>query len=99
MIEWNPFYEHVDAPHLHGFFRANHGEFRLEEVPTTRDGVTVVHTRLSGTTWYQHGLQPEFYWQWWSDLMVHAIHRRVLAHIAGQAESRGNAGSGGKVPR
>jgi len=43
-------------------------------------------TRLVGTTWYSHGLRPEPYWRLWSDLMVHAIHRRVLDHIRREAE-------------
>ncbi len=81
MIEWSPFERHIDAPHLHGFFRARHGEFRLEPLPGGR-------TELVGTTWYSHGLQPEGYWQLWSDLMVHAIHARVLDHIQALAEGR-----------
>jgi hypothetical protein len=43
-------------------------------------------TRLVGTTWYSHGLRPEPYWRLWSDLMVHAIPRRVLDHIRREAE-------------
>jgi uncharacterized membrane protein YhaH (DUF805 family) len=81
MIEWNPLFAHVDAPHLHGFFRAQRGEFRLEPLPDGR-------TRLCGTTWYAHGLRPEWYWALWSNLMVHRIHTRVLDHIAALAEGR-----------
>jgi hypothetical protein len=79
MIEWNPFHDHVDAPHLHGFFAAKRGQFEL--VPAGSG-----QTRLIGTTWYQHGLRPEAYWRWWSDWMLHAIHRRVLQHIQRTAE-------------
>jgi hypothetical protein len=79
MVEWNPFHDQVDAAHLHGYFQARRGQFALSERP---DGTTL----LAGTTWYSHGLWPETYWRWWSDAMVHAIHRRVLTHIARCAE-------------
>lgn len=81
MIEWNPFHAHVDAKHLHGFFRAQQGEFRLVPLP---DG----STRLEGTTWYAHGLWPEPYWRLWGDLLVHAIHRRVLEHVKALSEGQ-----------
>jgi len=81
MQEWNPFHgpEEVHAAHLHGYFQARQGQFELTPQP---DGTT----RLVGTTWYSHGLRPEPYWRLWSDLMVHAIHRRVLDHIRREAE-------------
>jgi uncharacterized membrane protein YhaH (DUF805 family) len=81
MIEWNPFHDHVDAAHLHGFFAAVRGQFEIEPLG---DGTT----RLRGTTWYRHGLQPEAYWRQWGDAIVHAVHRRVLEHIRFRAETR-----------
>jgi hypothetical protein len=81
MVEWNPFHDHVDAPHLHGWFRAHRGQFRLVD---RGDGTTL----LEGTTWYSHGLWPESYWRWWSEYLLHAIHGRVLEHIRTQATSR-----------
>lgn len=78
MTEWS-FFQEVHPPHLEGFLVSKAGQFELEELPGGR-------TRLVGTTWYQHGLWPEFYWRWWSDWMIHAIHRRVLEHIRTQAE-------------
>ena len=39
-----------------------------------------------GTTWYYHDLRPAFYWRWWSNAIVHAIHRRVLNHVRAEAE-------------
>lgn len=81
MFEWNPFHDHVDAAHLHGSFAAKRGQFEL--VPRA-DGTTL----LRGTTWYVHGLHPEGYWRWWSDWLVHSIHRRVLEHIRDEAERR-----------
>ena len=81
MFEWNPLHDHVDAAHLHGSFAAKRGQFEL--VPRD-DGTTL----LRGTTWYVHGLHPEGYWRWWSDWLVHSIHRRVLEHIRDEAEGR-----------
>jgi hypothetical protein len=81
MQEWSP-HGHVDAPHLEGYFVAKHGQFLLEPLPGGR-------TRLVGSTWYSHGLWPSWYWRLWSDPMVHAIHQRVLAHVAALAADRG----------
>jgi hypothetical protein len=68
------FYDHIDAPHLDGYFRSIRGEFRL--VPTA-DG----KTRLEGRTWYQVDMQPGWYWQVYGRWFIHRIHLRVLAHI------------------
>ncbi|MBL8722848.1 MAG: hypothetical protein JNK49_02320 [Planctomycetes bacterium] len=82
MREWNPFHDHVEAAHLHGYFVAEQGQFALHE---RSDGRTV----LAGTTWYRHGLWPEWYWALWSEALVHKIHRRVLLHIRDEAERSG----------
>jgi hypothetical protein len=76
--EWSP-YSRVHAPHLDGFFRTSHGEFRLVELPGGR-------TRLEGRTWYSLDMAPALYWTTIADTIVHAIHRRVLDHIKVQAE-------------
>ena len=78
MEEWT-FYEHVHPPHLEGYFRTTQGEFRLESLPGGR-------TRLHGTTWYQNDLWPAHYWKWWSDLLIHRIHLRVLKHVSNLSE-------------
>lgn len=80
MQEWTP-YAHIDPPHLHGFLISKEGQFLLIPLP---DG----GTRLEGTTWYQHGLWPAAYWRFWSDVMIHRIHMRVLRHIRDEAEQR-----------
>lgn len=80
MVEWNPLHDEVDAEHLHDTFVAHRGQFELFD---RGDGTT----RLAGTTWYSHGLWPETYWSFWSDWLVHTIHRRVLDHIARSAEA------------
>ena len=78
MTEWS-FYEHVHAPHLDDFLRCQRGEFRLSELPGGR-------TRLEGTTWYELEMGPTAYWKLWADGLIHAIHARVLEHIAREAK-------------
>ncbi|MBI5367941.1 MAG: hypothetical protein HZA54_12950, partial [Planctomycetes bacterium] len=67
-----------------GFFVSQAGRFELIPLPGG-------HTRLEGTTWYHHHLWPAAYWQWWSDGVIHTIHRRVLRHIRRLAEEEGAA--------
>src|SRR4051794_29142037 len=80
MEEWTP-YKHIEPPHLHGFLVSEGGQFLLTALP---DG----GTRLEGTTWYQHGLWPSQYWKFWSDVIIHRIHLRVLRHIRDEAEGK-----------
>jgi uncharacterized membrane protein YhaH (DUF805 family) len=72
-------YEHIDAPHLHGYFVSEKGLFALAALPGGR-------TRLEGTTWYRHTMWPAAYWRLWSDYIIHRIHLRVLEHIRINAE-------------
>lgn len=85
MTEWSAFQE-VHPPHLEGFMVSKRGQFEL--LPLEGGG-----TRLVGTTWYQHGLGPEWYWRLWSDWIIHSIHRRVLNHIGRLAEQEKSAGA------
>ena len=39
-------------------------------------------TTLEGTTWYRLKVFPTAYWNAWSRKFLHAIHIRVLDHIA-----------------
>lgn len=64
----------IDAPHLHDYFVSKKGQFKLIKL---KNG----GTRVEGTTWYYNNIKPSFYWQEWSDLIVHKIHNRVLNHI------------------
>lgn len=84
MEEWTP-YDEVHPPHLEGFLVSRRGQFRLE---ATSEGGTL----LEGTTWYHHSLWPAPYWQWWSDGIIHTIHRRVLEHVKGLAEGTATGG-------
>lgn len=79
MQEWSP-YRDLHPPHLDGYLVSRQGEFRL----TPLDGGR--RTRLTGRTWYQHHMQPAQYWRWWSDLVIHRIHLRVLRHVKTLAE-------------
>jgi hypothetical protein len=80
MQEWTPYHE-IHPPHLHGFLESRQGQFLLTSFPDGR-------TRLVGTTWYYHHLWPAAYWQFWSDHIIHTIHRRVLTHIKQLSESK-----------
>lgn len=73
MHEWSPYHQ-VSPPHLEGTLRSKRGEFRLIALPGGR-------TRLEGHTWYELEMQPQAYWTIWSNMLIHRIHRRVLAHI------------------
>jgi len=78
MTEWSP-YREVNPPHLDGYFRATHGEFRLTPLPDGR-------TRLEGRTAYVVDMFPQRYWTLPAGRIVGAIHERVLRHIAALAE-------------
>lgn len=73
-------YGHIDAPHLHGYFVSEEGQFLLTALPGGR-------TRLEGTTWYHNAMWPGAYWHLWSDYIIHRIHFRVLEHIRAEAEA------------
>jgi uncharacterized membrane protein YhaH (DUF805 family) len=81
MREWSP-YRELNPPHLDGYFRATHGEFRLTPVPGGR-------TRLEGRTTYTVDMFPQSYWTLPAGHIVSAIHGRVLRHIKALAEERG----------
>jgi hypothetical protein len=78
MAEWSP-YRHVTPPHLEGYLRSRHGEFRLTALEGGR-------TRVDGTTWYEVGMAPAAYWTLWSDALLHAVHGRVLRHVKALSE-------------
>ena len=82
--EWSP-YSRVFAPHLDGFFRTSHGEFRLVALEGGR-------TRLEGRTWYTLDMQPAMYWSAIADTILHAIHGRVLEHVKSEAERQDSFG-------
>lgn len=71
MTELSP-YDNLQAAHLE-YIKAQRGQFRLYK----KDGKTVVE----GTTFYTHDIAPDFYWNLFSDEIIHRIHLRVLNHI------------------
>ncbi|CAM2011017.1 SRPBCC family protein [Acanthopleuribacter pedis] len=73
MKELSP-YRNVHPPHLEGYFESERGEFVL--IPLENGG-----TRVLGTTWYRHDMEPIRYWSWWTDYTIHQIHDRVLRHL------------------
>lgn len=98
MHEWS-LWERVHAPHLDGILRSRHGEFELR--PMAGGG-----TELVGRTWYVFDMAPGAYWGLWSDAAIHAIHGRVLRHVAAVAEAHSASpspdaapGPGGRAPR
>ena len=86
MRELSP-YRDLAPRHLHGYLRAQRGEFRL--IPLS-DG----RTRLEGSTWYEIEMAPEGYWQVFSDALIHRIHQRVLDHIKHTAERQRDSAGG-----
>ncbi len=73
MTELSP-WPSIDPPHLHGYYESRQGEFRLTALSGGR-------TRVDGTSWYQHGLEPAQYWRLWSDYVVRLVQRRVLENV------------------
>lgn len=69
----------IDAPHLHDYFVSKKGRFKIVRISDTE-------TLLEGTTWYSNRIKPNFYWNLWSDYIIHKIHNRVLNHIKENAE-------------
>ena len=78
MHELSP-YSGIHPTHLDSYMSSEAGQFLLVRLP---DGAT----RLEGTTWYRNRFWPEWYWQVWSDHIIHRIHLRVLNHIKLLAE-------------
>ena len=82
--EWSP-YRRVHAQHLLDTLRSRRGEFRLVALAGGR-------TRLEGRTYYQLSMEPQNYWVFYADALIHQIHRRVLAHIAREVTSGRDSG-------
>ncbi|HNP33256.1 MAG TPA: hypothetical protein PKN96_08185 [Flavobacterium sp.] len=76
--EWNP-YCVMHPPHLEGYYKSYKGQFRLK-----RMGNNV--TLLEGTNWYKIDLYPQFYWQLWTNAIIHKVHNRVLENIKTESE-------------
>ncbi|MBY0403993.1 MAG: hypothetical protein K2X66_08840 [Cyanobacteria bacterium] len=75
-------YPDMKPPHVDDYLRSEGGQFLLTPLPNGG-------THLEGTTWYRHRVWPSFYWQMWSDGIIHTIHHRVLSHIKTLSEKEG----------
>ena len=73
-------YEHVDPPHLQGYFLPESADFKLVALTSGR-------TRLEGASVYRNRMRPSIYWRLWSDAIVRRVHRRVFEHIKQLAET------------
>jgi uncharacterized membrane protein YhaH (DUF805 family) len=73
-------YSRVYAPHVDGYFRSVRGEFSL--IALQNGG-----TRLEGHTWYTMAIYPQGYWRALSEILLHAIHRRVLDEVKRESEN------------
>lgn len=79
MIETSP-YGAIHPPHLDWSFVSEKGQFLINDLGDGR-------IELIGTTWYHMKIQPEAYWGWISDYIIHEIHLRVLNHIKKEIET------------
>ncbi|MBY0404422.1 MAG: hypothetical protein K2X66_11030 [Cyanobacteria bacterium] len=75
-------YPDINPPHIEQYLRAEKGQFLLTPLPNGG-------THLEATTLYNHKIWPSFYWQMWSDAIIHTIHERVLSHIKTLSEKEG----------
>jgi len=79
MRELTP-YSDVHPPHLKlEYLRSREGQFTLTP---QADGTTL----LAGTSYYESRLWPGEYWQLWTDMIAHQVHRVVLREIKKQSE-------------
>ena len=82
MTEISP-YAGLHPPHLDWAIRSVKGQFLLKE---REDGIV----ELEGTTWFYTVMEPESYWSWITEDMIHLIHKRVLNHIKTTVEGSAN---------
>lgn len=80
MTEISP-YTGIHPPHLDWAIQSTKGQFLLKD---NEDGTV----DLEGTTWFNTHMEPEPYWSWITEKMVHSIHQRVLGHIKTTIESK-----------
>ena len=79
MRELSP-YSEVHPAHLKlEYLRSREGQFMLSR---QADGSTL----LTGTSYYESRLWPGAYWQIWTDMIAHEVHRIVLQEIKRKAE-------------
>jgi len=77
-------YDHVNAPHMNGYFRTRDARFSITPLPGGR-------SRLTLATHHDLDLAPAVYWTPMAQWAVHANKQRVLNHFRRQAEAGGGA--------
>jgi len=78
MVEWNPFGSPRPS-HLTETFDVYEGGFDLIAMPGGR-------TKLIGFTTFRIKMEPEFYWSYWANTVMRAVHLRTLELIAIRAQ-------------
>ena len=73
-------YHDLDAAHLHGYFESDYGVF---EVQALNDNQCL----LIAKTQYSYTITPAFYWKWWSDYLLNAMHDNVLIKVKELSEN------------
>jgi hypothetical protein len=74
----------IDTAHLHNTYQGLEGGFRLVRQPNG-------DTLLIGESRYLLSIAPNFYWNLWTEYIVHQVHQRILEHIKVQAEKASSA--------
>jgi hypothetical protein len=67
-------------PELLGHLSPSRGQFLLRD---NHDGTTT----LIGTTWYSLHVRPIWYFDWWTEHIFRAVHRRVMEDVRRRAEA------------
>lgn len=78
-------YRTVRQPHLDGYVRNVRGELLVEPLDGGR------RAKVTAKSWYRVRITPETYWRWWSDAVVHHLHRRILVVVKARAEAPDDA--------
>jgi hypothetical protein len=82
MRELSP-YQHVNAPHVNGYFRTLDARFTIAHLENG-------NTLLTLATRHELDLNPAIYWLPMAKWAIHTNKVRVLAHFAQQAEAAAN---------
>jgi hypothetical protein len=75
-------------PELLGHLTPSRGQFLLQD---NHDGTTT----LIGSTWYSLQVRPLWYFDWWTDHIFRAVHRRVMEDVRRRAEAAPGAAARG----
>jgi hypothetical protein len=75
-------------PELLGHLSPSRGQFLLRD---NHDGTTT----LIGSTWYSLQVRPLWYFDWWTEHIFRAVHRRVMEDVRRRAEAAPGASARG----